>query len=503
MSTDDTPRPSSLLIAIAGCIAIIGWLLATREAVAHWFLAPVFVCGVIIGIDAVEYLRGRLDLFDPVGILGLFGVHFFFLAPLLHVAWGSYLEPWIDQPKDWRAWLGWMAMFNAAGLCLYQGARRRAVLWGGSNPPQTMRQVVRSRMLPACLLGLVISGILQAGLYIQHGGVMSYIDAFTASARKPQEDQVGSGMGMFFIVSESFPILALMFYVLLADRKKYARSVAAVLVALLIFFVLKMFFGGLRGSRSNTIWGLFWAAGIVHLWLRPLSRKLVVFGLGFLVVFMYLYGFYKELGRNVVGYELSELEHRSNRGFEGMLLGDLGRADVQALLLQRILSEESDYRLAWGRTYVGTIALLIPRSIWPDRPPNKDKEGTDLIYGAGAYEEGRWRSSKVFGIAGEAMLNFGPWPVPLTYLLLGIIVGRLQRAFTLLRRNDARRLVYPFFIISVFTIIQSDSDNLFFNSIKDGLIPLAVVWIGSRRVRVPETEPETAPVLFSKTPLPV
>lgn len=503
MSAHDTPRLPSLLIAFGICAMVIAWLLATHDAMAHWFVAPVLVCGVLIGIDAVEYLRGRLDLFDPVGILGLFGVHFFFLAPLLHVAWGSYLEPWIDQPKDWRTWLGWMAMINAASLCLYQGARRRAVLWGGRAPSRTMREVVRNRMLPACLIGLAISGTLQVALYIQRGGIMSYIDTFTASVGTAREDHVDNGMGIFFMVSEGFPILAIMFYVLLAERKKYARTVVAVLAALLVFFALKMFFGGLRGSRSNTIWGIFWAAGIVHLWLRPLSRKLVVLGLGFLIAFMYLYGFYKELGRNVVGYELSELEHRSHRGFDGMLLGDLGRSDVQAILLQRILREDSDYRLAWGRTYLGSIALLIPHSLWPNRPPNKDKEGTDIIFGAGAYAEGKWKSSKVFGIAGETMLNFGPWPVPLAYLLLGIVVGRLQRSFALLRRNDARRLMYPFFIISVFTIIQSDSDNLLFNSIKDGLMPLAVVWIGSRRVSLDEREPEPERILLTKTPLPV
>ena len=60
-----------------------------------------------------------------------------------------------------------------------------------------------------------------------------------------------------------------------------------------------MVFGGLRGSRSQTVWSLFWATGIIHLWIRPLSKRFIAAGVCFLVAFMYLYGFYKGLGHDV------------------------------------------------------------------------------------------------------------------------------------------------------------------------------------------------------------
>ena len=474
---------SSLQIAIASCVAIIAYLVATADGMTHWFLAPVFVCGVLISHDAVEYLRGRLDLFDPVGILGLFGVHFFFLCPLLHVAWDSYLEDYLAHPPDWRPWLGHMAMLNAAGLCLYQGARRRAALWGGNTPPTTMRKVARGRMYFACIVGLLVSGTLQVGFYIMRGGVMSYIDSITASVGAASEDQADQGMGIIFMISESFPILAMMFYAMISEKRKWARALTVVLVALFVFFLLKIFFGGLRGSRSNIIWGLFWAAGIIHCWVRPLSRQFVAVGLCFLVAFMYIYGFYKGLGTQAMAaFEDGSLHQKSQRGMDSMLLGDLGRADVHAFLLHRIMKEDSDYKLGWGRTYIGSVGLLVPRGFWPYRPPIKTKEGTDAFFGAGTYDEGKWYSSKVYGIAGETMLNFGPWPVPFAYLLFGLVVGRLQRFHRNLDRRDARLLAYPFFVVWCFSILQSDSDNLIFNFIKDGMMPLAVVYFGSRTV---------------------
>ena len=58
---------------------------------AHWFLIPLVFCGTLTSMDALEWLRGRLDLMDPIGLMGVVGFHFFFLAPLLHVAWDYWM----------------------------------------------------------------------------------------------------------------------------------------------------------------------------------------------------------------------------------------------------------------------------------------------------------------------------------------------------------------------------------------------------------------------------
>lgn len=454
-----------------------------NDAMLHWFVVPVFLCGAMIGQDAVEYLRGRMPMFDPVGILGLFGVHFFFLAPLLHVFWDSYLESYIEQPREWRDWLGYMAWLNVACVGLYRLACQRAAGWGAQRPLQVRWTCDRRAMLWACFVGLLISGTIQMAFYASRGGIMGYIDAVSADVGMGEAESTDAGMGVVFMVSESFPILAIIFFAVATQKKPYMKKTFVILGVFVAFFALKMIFGGLRGSRASIIWALFWAAGIVHVWVKPLSRQFVVLGLSFLVAFMYLYGFYKGLGRNVlVAMEEGTLQEKSQRSFGTMLLGDLGRSDVQAFLLYRIMREQSDYQLALGRTYVGTFALLVPRSIWPERPPIKTKEGTDAFFGAGTYDRGQWYSSKVYGIAGETMLNFGPWVVPLAYLLFGVVVGRLQWFLRKLEPGDTRLLVYPFLVMWCFSIIQSDSDNLLFNFIKDGMTPLTVIFVGSRRM---------------------
>ena len=68
------------------------------------------------------YVSVDLDVFDPIGILGLFGVQLFLLAPLLHVSWDYWLDE-VIPPRDWRPWLGGMAALNFVGLLAYRATR--------------------------------------------------------------------------------------------------------------------------------------------------------------------------------------------------------------------------------------------------------------------------------------------------------------------------------------------------------------------------------------------
>src|SRR3954449_11332528 len=116
----------SFVIAYMVCTAIVLAFVLSCEEGRHWFIVPVFVCGVLVVADAVDWFRGRYDVFDPVGIFGVFGFYFFFAAPLIHVLWDKWML-WIVPPPDWRPWVGGMAFANLAGLVLYRLARGRPV----------------------------------------------------------------------------------------------------------------------------------------------------------------------------------------------------------------------------------------------------------------------------------------------------------------------------------------------------------------------------------------
>jgi hypothetical protein len=468
------------LISFAGCtLTTLGFLYAC-EPCHHWFVIPITLCGILIGVDAARWLLGQTNLYDPAGILGAMGVHFFFLAPLLHVAWDSWMDE-VPPPPDWREWLGYMAILNFWGLVVYRLVRR----WVEQLPARS-RHVTWSlnerRFLGLAACMLVVSAATQAWVYASFGGIVGYIEAATDLIDRERMQ----GYGAAFMISETFPIVAMMAYAVWARRNKTGTSWAALTFVLVAFFVVKMLFGGLRGSRSTTVWGLFWALGIIHLYLRPVPRHLVAVGIVGLIVFMYFYGLYKAAGmralENIGDTEAqAAIAQKGKRSIDVLILGDLGRSDVQAFVLYRLCDPMCNFTYGWGRTYAATVASFIPRAFWPDRPHDVTQEGTEILYGRGSYVPTFWVASKVYGLAGEAMLNFGPAAAPFAFAGLGLAVGLLRRFMRTLRPGDARWLVFPFLVNFSFSILNSDSINLLFFLTKDGAVVFALLWLSTRR----------------------
>jgi hypothetical protein len=465
-------------VSIATTSVIVGLALFVPD-LAHWFVIPLWLCGLILGGDAVDWLLGRIDRFDPRGIIGVLGIHLFFLAPLLHVCW-EYWMPYVTPPADWRDWLGAMAIINAIGLVAYRFSLR--LVRPNACPDRSVWVLNPGRFMLIAGMALIVSGGLQAWAYARYGGIIGYMETATdLSTRNSMQ-----GMGMIYMISESFPIVALMMYAAYARQREWCRSWYALVPVLCVFLALAMLFGGLRGQRSNTAWNLFWAAGIIHFWIRPISLKLVAMGGLFLLPFMYAYGLYKGAGIGAIQVLSSsdaheELAIQTGRTFDGIILGDFGRSDVHAFLLYRLMSPESDYEYGLGRTYVAAVLMFVPKSVWPDRPHHKAEEGTNAQFGKGSFIPEYQESSRVYGLAGETMLNFGPLLVPPAFMVWGLGVAWLRRYLYQWRRNDPRFLLYPYLVNFAFQVLILDFDNLLFFLIKYGAVPFAVVWLSSER----------------------
>jgi len=56
------------------------------------------------------------------------------------------------------------------------------------------------------------------------------------------------------------------------------------------------------------------------------------------------------------------------------------------------------FDLAYGRSYLGDVSILIPKRIWPERPPTKVKEGTEIIRGKNIFNPALYVSSRIYSI---------------------------------------------------------------------------------------------------------
>jgi hypothetical protein len=471
-------------ILLGGAVLLLA-LIAGEPRLIHWYVLPVFLCLTVVSLDTAALASGRASLFSPAGLFGFLGVQFFFLSPVLHV----YLDYWMDYtvgPADWRPWLGGMAWLNLAGLIAFRLARHVVAREPRARP---CGELDRSRFLFLGSVLLLVAAATQVWIYLSHGGLAGYIGAYELA--KAQGETPFAGLGRAMMVAEAFPVVGFMVFALVVRTRGAQLSTVAAFAALTVLLIVCLVFGGLRGSRSNTIWVIFWATMITDCWLRPLSRRALAAGAVGLIAFMYFYGLYKGVG----GAEglgdlwqgrvtLGELEEQTEKPLSKVILTDFGRGDVQALILQRIST--GAFEPVGGRTYLAALAMLVPRSLWPDRPGNKLREGSELRFGQGSYSARRV-SHFVHGLAGEAMINFGPLALVPAFLIWGCAFARIDDFLRSFDPDYPRSLLAPFLVLLAVLILLADLDNLLWLLIKLVALPTLLVLL-AMRWRTPPAE---------------
>jgi hypothetical protein len=467
-------RDYFLALAFVALITLL--FLLWKEALWHWFLFPVLVCGVLTGVDVVRWLRGDMDLFDPKTIIACLAFYGFFVAPLLNVSWNTFGVGDLLLWGDWRPWLGAMAALTAVGLVGFRTVHN--LTFAHTAPSRMRREIQPQKFYPIFAFALTLSIAGVTTLLWQMRGIPGMVEAFENN----QEAYVGKG----WLLMLAWPLAALSFiFIVFAwtdHQKKVRQRLSTGLLLLSVVGIGHFLLLGWYGSRSATIWALFWMGGIVHYRFRKLPPKIVAIGVLFLIAFMYFYGFYKERGR--VGFEV--LQSPSNwiepagyqRDLKYLFLGDLARADSSASILHNLTKDPEDYNYRWGLTYAGAFTILVPKAMWPGRPEIRVEAGTEALWGKATS----WRSSRLYGLGGEALLNFGPWGVVPIFGIYGGLLGWYRRKLASWDRLDARLFLAPLFTSLIVRALVYDSDNIFFFAVTQGMLVSAAVFLASKRV---------------------
>lgn len=451
----------------------------------HWFLFPVTACGVVIGTDAVRWLRGMFDVFDPRGLLGAYGVHFFYIAPILVILTDYHTPNTASTLYDYRPYLGLMAGLNLVGLLMYQVAAR----WAVRRPYKATIKVWRleeSRAFVVLLGAIAVASVAQLYLFARFGLI--------GRLEWGEEHEVLAGTGFIRLAAQSLPVLLLFLVTLMRGRTGWRRTTVIGVGTLLAVLVGWQFLTtGLMGSRSDVVFPLFVAAGVVHFFWRPFTSKEAIMGVLVVVAFMYLYSFYKWHGveaiKQIQTQGVAATASQTGVRLQGTLIGDLSRADVQAYTAFVMLEKPYPYEYRMGKTVIGDTLVHFPRWIWPNKynlrgSSAKQAAGTDIIRGPGFYDPyRRWRkATRVFGMSGYTMLNFGVWAAPLPFLGLGLLVGFLQRAIAQWRcLMDMRLLLAPVLTVICLVILTGDLDNNFRFVYGVLAVPAVLVWLISTR----------------------
>jgi len=113
---------------------------------------------------------------------------------------------------------------------------------------------------------------------------------------------------------------------------------------------------------------------------------------------------------------------------------------------------------------------------------SESKAFVELDEGKGKYHVKYRRASKVYGLTGEAMLNFGLLGAPIIWLLFGFVVGWIRRKSDTFSNLDSRWAAMPLVTYWMLNMPRSDLDNFIFGFFRSGLIPLVCIYLWSYKV---------------------
>ena len=112
------------------------------------------------------------------------------------------------------------------------------------------------------------------------------------------------------------------------------------------------------------------------------------------------------------------------------------------------------------------------------------------LHGRSVYSAGIFQASQVYGLAGEAMLNFSPIFAPLAFFFLAFVVVN-SRSLMLADPDDLRWLLVPILANAMIILPAADVDNQLMFFLTVAACPLLL--LRASCVVVPRQQPCAAP----------
>lgn len=419
-------------------------------------------------------------LFSPRSIFFTYGLVFFFIVPLLQTSWDYWPSiPYFTEKEKWIT--RWLSVHLLSLPFFYLGTKIPTM------KDTSKYEICPNKALKYGTILIIVCCVSQLYVFYSFGGISGYIASYESRlAESIQENNPFAGYGMLFTLSESTPkLLAILLILKLqnsqnpGDKRKLILYSAVLLLAAIIF-------GGLRGSRSNIIWVMFWFSALYYIKIRSLKKSEIILGLAFVAVFMSFYSYFKYGGTEGVKSLLNQnqtqdflLEARSIESpLKLVLVRDIGRADVQAYTYQLYSRGEYDHSL--GRSlYAGAVSFL-PAALVPHKPESFTKEKTEIFWGKGTYSENSY-STLLLGLSGEFFVNFGYLGVPLYFLVFGLIVSYAARIYKKRSSKAPSTYIYPVLLLILIQFFIADSNVITQFSFKYLLLPVVLLTLSLKR----------------------
>lgn len=245
----------------------------------------------------------------------------------------------------------------------------------------------------------------------------------------------------------------------------------------ILFTIFAIIFSGARGSRIAVIFQIINFLIIYTIFIRSIDSKKIMILLIVGWLFNSLFSNYKYGGIQGLqdffstGTESAYIESKDNKTLH-FLLGDLGRSDVQAKIISSIDARE--YSPTYSpQSYLYGLSLLLPEDI-KNNFLSKRQLGTRAQYGFEA--DNLYSSSRIYGLLGESLLNFGYYLIFPIFFMYGVLHFISLRFINLFKKSALALFCPLLFFIPIYLLFY-DFDNIVFQVFKNWVIPFFIFLI--------------------------
>jgi hypothetical protein len=455
-------------------------LLIIQEIPLDFYLFPMYVSG-IISLGNIFFQLKKPDPYANI-FIAVWIVMFIssYVAPIIHFRNDYWVKHMIFYPENWTIYAFYTSLIYFFGILIFHiflnkknDSKKKNTIW-----------VFTKKSKNGILVFMLISFIIQTYVYFSFRGILGYINAFAESTR---EDSSFSGMGKFFIISELFPFLFTIYFII-KYKETNIRGIT-VFLFLVLLFISALYFGGLRGSRSNTIFVLVQAVIAVHLTVYKFKINHIIYFVIFFFAFMFIGRLYKDKGDDVLNFK-DKLETRNTMDgeiseYEIIIIGDLSRYAVNSYQLFR-LNEMQDYQLKYGQTYLSGILTFIPFGTEIRNNielAQRSEAASELFYTySSGVQSDKHTNSRILGLVGEWFINFGIITFFIPYMLMSYLLIKLRRWTTSILFEDIRIILVPIIMIIIPNLILADSNNIMFFTVKRFFLVYIILFLITKKV---------------------
>lgn len=460
-----------LILGVFFCLFFASMLLS-GQLEYNSALIPVAICGLISLVNMRECYKKSRCIYDVYLWIWFFMFISTFVAPLIHFCSGIWVEHMFTYPPSWYPYAFIIAISYLCVIILWT-----IMLRPRSISPLTLNSKVWSfkknsnRFL---ILVMLCSFVSQVYIYYSYGGIWGYMQAFTESSL--YETQF-SGMGVYFLLSDLFPSIFLIYIIKNMEGRKCKGLYVNIII--LLVFLSALFFGGLRGSRSNVLILMSTALILIHLKLYRLKKIHWALYVLFFFLFMYVGRLYKDQGVQVFNEQERTMQIAVSElsPVESTIVGDFSRFGINTYQLYS-LERKEDFKYKLGQTYLWGVLTFIPFGssiIAIFDITSRTEASSELFY------NGYYISSRILGPLGEWMINFGLHTFLIIYIILGVLFKRIRKFVCNLSFHDSRFYLIPSIITLLPQMIISDSSNVMYFFIKRILLLWIIIYIVSHK----------------------